>query len=374
MDSGCRPESVWIATAPGDAYPSLEERVEADVAIAGAGIVGITAAHLLRQAGLTVALLERGRVAGGVSGKTTAKVTSQHGLSLDGLVRKFGEERIRLHAQANESAKDLVLRLAKDLEADGTAAPNYVYTTEKGRVGELRQEADTAARLGLPATLTTETELPFPVAAAVRFERQAHMHPRKYLLGLVDRMAGPDCQVYEQSPVTAIEEDRDGGSCTVKTPAGEVAARHVLVATHVPILDRIAYTPRMQPKREYGIALGAGGCEMEGMYVSADDPRRSVRPWVGEAGPMLVFVGQTHPVGESQARPHYQALAEFAKDFTDDAVRYCWSTQDAYPFDGLPLVGRHAPRARRVFAATGFRAWGMTQGTVAAQLLVDLVL
>ena len=69
--------SFWIATAPSRSYPALTSDASVDVAVVGGGIVGITAAALLVESGLRVALLEAKQLVGGVTGHTTAKVSSQ---------------------------------------------------------------------------------------------------------------------------------------------------------------------------------------------------------------------------------------------------------------------------------------------------------
>jgi glycine/D-amino acid oxidase-like deaminating enzyme/nitrite reductase/ring-hydroxylating ferredoxin subunit len=364
-------QSLWIATAPAPARPPLRNDLDVDVAIVGAGMVGLTSAYLLQKEGLKVAVLERGRILEGVTGKTTAKVTSQHGLVYDTLAKRFGEDKARLHAQASETARATVARLVQEVgaQADLTRAPNYVYTTDSGQVEGLRREAEAARRLGLPAEFTRETELPFEVRGAVRFDDQAHFHPRKYLVRLAEAVAQGGGHVHENTPALEVE---DGTPCKVTTPGGTVRARHAIVATHVPVNDRAWFVTRIQVKREYVLALPYDG-PLKGMYVSADSPRRSVRPYDGDGERLLVVAGESHPIGEhTDTTGHYQALEHFAREhFGAGPPRYYWSTQDAYPTDELPLIGRYSPTAKHTWTATGFRAWGMTQSTVAALMFAD---
>ena len=75
-----------------------------DTAVVGGGIAGVTTADKLAATGQTVALLERVPILNGVTGHTTAKVTSLHGLIYDHLIDDFGIERAQQYAQANQAA------------------------------------------------------------------------------------------------------------------------------------------------------------------------------------------------------------------------------------------------------------------------------
>ncbi|MBE2198893.1 MAG: FAD-binding oxidoreductase, partial [Anaerolinea sp.] len=68
-----KPISLWLDTTPQTNFPSLGDNLYVDVAIVGGGIVGLTAATLLKEQGKTVAVLEAKRIVEGVSGNTTAK-------------------------------------------------------------------------------------------------------------------------------------------------------------------------------------------------------------------------------------------------------------------------------------------------------------
>lgn len=367
-------ESLWIATARGQPRAALAGTVEADVAIVGGGIVGVTAAYLLQKEGRSVVIVERDRLLEGVTGNTTAKVTSQQGVVYHNLVQRFGEQKARQHAEASERALETVASLVREAGADArfTRADNYVYTTDAGQVQTLRDEAETASKLGLPASFVEATELPFTVQGAVRFETQAHFHPLRYLQKLAERAEAAGCRIFEGSPVTRID---DGETCEVGTAGGQVRAKHVLVATNVPVLDKAYFVTRMKPKREYAIAARVDTASVRGMYVNHDSPRRSVRPYESDDGPMLIVAGDSHGVGMEGSTDHYASLREFAREhFGTESIAYEWSTQDYYPVDELPLIGKYTPAAKRTYAATGFRAWGMTQGTTAALLFADWVM
>src|SRR5918997_17558 len=148
--------SLWIATTPETTFPPLAGEVTVDVAVVGAGITGLSTAMLLKRAGARVAVIEAGRVASGVTGFTTAKITSLHGLVYRNLVDELGEERARLYAEANQAA---IARVAAFVQEDGIdcdfrRAAAYTYTEDPGRVTEIQGEVAASQRLGLPASYT----------------------------------------------------------------------------------------------------------------------------------------------------------------------------------------------------------------------------
>jgi Rieske Fe-S protein len=157
----------------------------------------------------------------------------------------------------------------------------------------------------------------------------------------------------------------------VLTPGGRVVAEHTIVATHFPFPDRSLAFARVHPQRSYAIACRIAGEAPEGMFISGDSPTRSIR----EAQGLLIVGGEGHKTGTGgDTEERYARLEDFAREHWDvQSVEYRWSAQDNTTVDGLPYVGRLTPFESRVFMATGFAKWGMTNGTAAARVLTDLV-
>jgi glycine/D-amino acid oxidase-like deaminating enzyme/nitrite reductase/ring-hydroxylating ferredoxin subunit len=361
-------ESLWIATTPETSHPALTGDLDADVAVVGGGIVGIVTAVLLRRAGRSVVLLERDRIGGGVTGNTTAKLTSQHGLVFADMAKRAGERIARLYGQANEAAIAWVAE--QDVDAELRRAPAYVWAASDQELARIRAEAAAASRLGLPATFEPEVPIPVDSLGAVRFDDQALIHPRKLLLGL----AGELDEIYERTTVTGLDE---GDPVRLRTPSGTVMANAAVLATHVPFADRGLYFARAFAHRGYALAAPIeADASPDGMFINAGSPTRSVRSAGGEDGePLLVVGGEGHLTGSGKASPdRWAALEAWArKRFPLGEVRHRWSTQDAFVADRRPLVGPLRLGSRRVFVATGFGGWGMTGGIAAAHVLTGLV-
>jgi glycine/D-amino acid oxidase-like deaminating enzyme/nitrite reductase/ring-hydroxylating ferredoxin subunit len=364
--------SYWVATTPETHFPSYPGGdLKVEVAVLGAGITGLTTALLLQQAGASVAVVEAGRIAGGVTGYTTAKVTSLHGLTYAKLTSTFGAEGARVYGQANQAGLELIARLVDQLgiDCDFERLPAFTYTEDPQRVSAIEAEVEAAQQAGLPAAFSSQIGLPFPIQGAVRVEDQAQFHPRRFCLGLAEAIAAGGGQIFEQTRALDL---RLGFPCTVKTHHGPLRADYVVVATHLPFFDPAGLFAKTSPSRSYALAVTLTEPAPPGMYLSADPATRSVRPLVSGSR-QAVLAGEEHKTGHGRdTRTHYQALEAWARDrFRLESVDYRWSAQDYLPADSVPYIGRLIPGYGRLHVATGFKKWGMTHSAVAAMLLRD---
>jgi glycine/D-amino acid oxidase-like deaminating enzyme/nitrite reductase/ring-hydroxylating ferredoxin subunit len=365
--------SYWVESTSSSAYPQLEGGADADVCVVGAGLVGITTAILLQEGGRDVVLVEMDGVVRGVTGYTTAKVTSGHGLIYASLESSHGAETARGYAQANEAGLERVAELVDrySIDCDFERKANYAYCERPDDVDDIRAEVDAAARAGLDVSLVTETSLPFPVAAAIELRDQAQFHPRKYLLALLDVFTSNGGRVFEKTRATGINE---GAPCVVETIGGEVRARHVVLATHYPFVDRALLFPRVHPKRSYVVA-GPADRLPEGMFISSTQPTRSVRTIPDGERTLLLVSGEGHSTGqEYETEERYENLNRWGAEHFGLRTEYRWSTQDGSSLDQLPYVGTIRRGTDDVYTATAFNKWGFTNGTTAAEIISDAIL
>jgi glycine/D-amino acid oxidase-like deaminating enzyme/nitrite reductase/ring-hydroxylating ferredoxin subunit len=351
-------DSLWFQDATRPARAPLDRDLTVDVAVLGAGIVGLTTALLLERQGARVAVLEGRRVGAGASGYNTAKLSSLHGLTYRRLAGSLGSDAARTYGAANEAGIARVFALAEELgiDCDLRRKPNHTYTESSSDLDQVRGEVEVARELGLPASYVEELDLPFPVEGAVRFDDQAEFHPVRYLHGIAAALEGP---LHEGTMATRVQGGR------VRTAVGAtVTAEHVVVATHLPFLDRGLYFARCHPERSYVVA-GRTSEPPAGMYLSTEQPAHSIRAH----GDWLLVGGESHKTGQADAAERYARLEAWARERFGIEPELRWATQDHMPVDGVPYVGRHDPVSSRVWVATGFRKWGLAMGTAAAELL-----
>ncbi|HEX8003136.1 MAG TPA: FAD-dependent oxidoreductase [Mycobacteriales bacterium] len=366
-------QSYWIASTPATDYAPAPAELDADVAVLGGGIAGLNAAAALLDAGRTVVVVEAARILEGVTGNTTAKVTASHGQIYGHLEQKFGAEKARLYADSQQAAIEHLARVVETdgVDCDWVRTESYIYTEDESELPALEQEVEAAARAGLPVSLVRDVPLPYDVAGAIRYDGQARFHPRKYLLHLADRIVERGGTILEETVALDVDE---GDPCVVTTNRGVLRARDVVVATHIPFLDRGMFFARQFPMRDYVVAARLEQ-PLDGMYLSTEQPTHSIRVTEDGDATLLIVGGEGHTTGrEEDGEARYERLEQWTRErFGVTEFTHRWSTQDYTSLDRVPYVGRFHAGARRLWVATAFGAWGMTNGVMSGLLLADLI-
>lgn len=369
-------ESYWIDSTDATSYPLLEDDLEVDVAVIGGGIAGVCTAWELTRAGASVALLEADRIVTGTTGYTTAKLSSLHTLIYAQLRKSLGAEAARRYAESQQDAVEHVARVVEELgiDCDLERLPGFTYVEGQGRVDEIRAEVDAATEAGLPASFVTETDLPFPVAAAIRVEEQAQFHPRKYLLALAEDLTRSGGRIYERTRVVGL---REGGTCRVTSERGAtVTARNVVVATHYPVFDRAVLFTRLSPRRELVVAAALpSDADPKGIYITPEQSSRSVRTTPYRDGHRLLIVtGEMFTPGDGDVTERFARLVGWTQErFPGVEIAYRWAAQDNHTTDQVPYIGPLHIAAKSVYVAAGFGGWGMSNGVLAGRLLAAAV-
>ncbi len=347
-------DSIWTDTVKRVHFAPLKENKSTDVLIIGGGIAGVLCAYQLKNAGVDCMLVEATEICDGITKNTTAKITLQHGLIYDKMIKRFGEHKARLYAEAQSKAGEEYARLCESIDCDYETRDNYVYSLT-GRK-KIEKEVATLKRLGVKAEFSDARELPFSVTGAVCIKDQAQFHPLKFLYAIAK-----DLPIYEYTKVVELMLHK------AKTNHGEITYKKLIIATHFPMLNKHGlYSLKLYQHRSYVLAL-KGAQNVDGMYVDESDTGLSFRSY----GDLLLHGGGGHRTGKKGGC--WQELEAFAKKHYENAeIVGKWATQDCMTLDDVPYIGQYAKSTPDVFVATGFNKWGITNAMVAADILCDL--
>jgi glycine/D-amino acid oxidase-like deaminating enzyme/nitrite reductase/ring-hydroxylating ferredoxin subunit len=370
--------TIWLATPFEDTFEPLrsESALEADVAVIGGGVTGITTALELQAAGKSVILIERDRLLSGETGRTTAHLTEMLDARYHELIADFGKDDAWL---ALRGSRDAIERIAKRVSELGIdcgfeRVPGYLYSEDAEGVADVEREFEACLSLGIHCSIRGEIPLPFAVKRAMRVENQAQLHPARYLRALARRFVGMGGRIFERTPVRGIGDE---SPCLVLCDGGEVKATDVVVATDSPICNRFVLMTKVAAYRTYVLAVAAPEAGMRpGLLWDTHDPYRYTRALSGisaEEG-LLIVGGEDHKVGMGDPGAAFARLEEFCRSrFKVESVVHRWSGEVLNPVDGLPYIGLN-PGSEHQYVATGFAGNGMTFGTIAGTILSDLVL
>ena len=348
-------DSIWCENVQMPSFPQLDGNLQTDVLIIGGGLTGLLCARKLNRAGVACAVMEQNRIMSGVSGRTTAKLTAQHGLIYDKLIQKYGLEKARLYWQVNRDAVQALGELALSFDCDFQKENSYLYAT--GNTKKLEAEMAACRKLGIPVQWENTLPLPFPVTGGMKLPDQGQFHPMKLAAQLAKGL-----RIYENTKALSFAGNQ------VQTASGTITAQKIIVATHFPMLNEHgAYFLKLYQQRSYVIAL-ENAKQPEGMYLDCADNGLSLR----SAGRYLLLGGGGHRTGK-QGLNWSLPEAVAAQYYPDAKILARWATQDCMTLDGMPYIGRYSSTTPDLYVATGFQKWGMSTSMAAASILVDLI-
>lgn len=365
-------EPLWRTTAA--AYPTAELPGRVDVAVVGAGLTGLITAHLLADAGRSVAVLDARHVGAGASGATTAKTTLLQGDRLSTLAKTQDRTLAADYLAANQFGFDWLRRFCREHGVATQTTSAFTFAGDDSGVDKVHAEHELARELGLETRLHDSLPTPFAVRAAVELTDQLQLNPTELLAALARQT-----RVIEHTRVTGITAEQDPTQVRLETTAGELTAGQVVLATATPILDRGRTTMELVPQRSYLCSFDISDMVLQapsGMFLDVGTAGISLRTATVAGREHLLVGGQGHRTGEAHSNlADLAALQDWtAEHFPGAEHTHSWSAQDFHPISLVPMVKTLPWGEDLVHFAGGYSKWGLTGAPAAARAVADLVL
>jgi gamma-glutamylputrescine oxidase len=372
-------QHYYRATAAAADYPAIDGKADDAICIIGGGFAGLaTAMSLMERGQRDVVLLEAATVGYGASGRNGGFVFGGFSLGERGLVRAVGLDNARkLYALTLDAVATIRRRIRQyeidcELREEGVYLANW-FGDERILDAQQRLMADSLGvewqRIGraeLAGRLLTDRY------SGALFEPGAfHFHPLKYARGLARALAGGGIRLHEQSRATGIV--RDGSGWRVRTAAGEVRARDVVICCGG-YLERLS--PRlagaMLPIATYVMATEALGERMQTALrtgAAVYDTRFAFDYYRPLADTRLLWGGRIAVRERSPAdvaRLLYGDMLRVYPQLAGVKVDYAWSGKMSYGRHKMPQLGR-LPDGQ--WYGMGFGGHGVAPTTLAGEVL-----
>ena len=348
-------DSIWKQDIHLPEFPKLTHDISTDVLVIGGGIAGLLTAYCLREKGIDCVLVEKDRILDGTTGNTTAKITYQHGLIYNKLMKSHGLEGALMYFKANRMAFEKISELCGKIDCDFEFKDNYVYSVNDRKA--LENELLALDRIGFKTEITDRPNIRVKNVGAIKFPQQAQFNPLKFLSSIVKEL-----NIFENTKVTELV------GTTVKVENLKIKAEKIVVATHFPFLNKHgSYFLKLYQHRSYVIAL-KNAQDVDGMYVDESKTGLSFRNYKD----MLLLGGGGHRTGKPGG--NWAEIRRFAKSSFPNAVEVgFWAAQDCMSLDSVPYIGQYSKNTPNLYVASGFNKWGMTNSMLAGLLLSEMI-
>ena len=337
----------------------------------------MTTAHLLKQAGCRVAVVDLKNIGAGETSHTTAHVTFVTDTRLRELVSRLGQEQSQALWGAGNLAMQQIEDTVKELEikCELKRVPGYLFAAlgkdASKESKSLQEDALISDGLGFDAAFIKSD--PLFHRPAVRFPNQLKFHPLKYVNAIAKALPGDDCHVFSRTNGSSIDSDKH----ELRTDDGTISYDTVVAATHVPIQgERDTFGAALFQTKLAAYSTYALEAEIdfaaESLFWDTNDPYLYFRFDRRNGTSSVIIGGEDHKTGqEEDTEACYERLEKaLMESFPAAKLRHRWSGQVLETPDGLPYIGEVGEGQ---FVATGFSGNGITLGTFSAILIRDLI-
>lgn len=368
-------KSIWQKDNNFNLGQEVKCDIETDVLIIGAGITGVTTAYNLIDSTFDVVLIDRGKFFNEVTAKSTGKLTYLQDLKYQDICNIYDYETAKLYYESQKEAIRIVKKNVKENEIDCSLerSESVTFTTDEKEVSKFIKEEEFLEKVGVNYSNVSDAFKNSVVNRLISVKNTYVFNPVKYLKGLLKRIKhSRNIKVYENSVATRIRKDE--GNYVVIVNGFEIKTKKIVLACNYPFFTIPGFTPlKTYLEKSYVTATKVDkNKKING--ITSNYPTVSFRFYEEKDSKYFIYLSNSSKICDKlNYESNYNDTINVAKKITGKYPVYKWTNMDVMTNDFLPLIGQISDDEKDVFMATGYNTWGMTTGTVAAKILVDLL-
>lgn len=339
---------------------------KADILIIGGGMAGLHVAYFLKNSHKKIILIDKGRLANGVTSKTTGKITYLQELIYQKIEKIYNKEKSYTYFRAQKEAIRLLLMIIKkhNINCDLQKVTSYTFSNDTSFVKDFKREKELLQSFSSKIDTEKKFPLPVPHLYSISATDTYVFHPLKYLYALI-HILEDSISFFENVTAHNIEKKED--VFYVQTNKGTIKAKTVIVATHYPFFVTPGFIPlKTYIENSYALATFA-----KTDNFSAISYKKNIQSFRFQ-NDYLIYAGLSHSFSQSYdiAKMKDKFLSTY-HTFSQKPIQYLWHTHDIMTDDSIPFAGK---LQEDLFIATGFNKWGMTNSVISAKVIVDIIL
>lgn len=333
----------------------LNQDIECDVLIVGAGMSGLLCAYQLKNLFDRVVIIESDEIAFGASGRSTGKLSSQHGLNLQEIYRIHGEEKTKLYYQENEKSIQGIKEIIDEYQitCDFTRKDSIVGCKSEKRRKNIDREIEVYEKCGISYEKVNEC---YEMKYGVKFKNQASFDPYQFCIQLAEKM---NIEIYENTPMTQMNYH------TIKTNEYHIQYKYCILATQVMPFQFQLFYAITKPNSSLLAALSPSSNSNQMILIDDDITKTE-----NEMYEFQLIGGYDHPLNEDRDMNWKKFKRDLVCEYPNHKILSTWSSQDYEVFDYLPIVDQYDD----FIVITGFNKWGNTNSFVASLVVKDIIM
>ena len=369
-------KSLWQKDNYDKNLKSVEENLNTDILIIGAGITGVTLAYNLLNSNKDVILIDRNKFFNEVTAKSTGKLTYLQDLKYQDIENIYDFDTAKKYYESQKDAIKLVKKNVKDNNIDCNLKRTYsvTYTKEEKELYRFEKEMKFFDKLGVNYSNFNDSIYDTDILKLISVNNTYVFNPIKYLNGLYEIIKkNKNIRMYENSIATKIRREND--KYIVNVNDYEITANTIVLACNYPFFT----IPFLMPFKTYLEKSYITATKVDKIdnisAISTGNEVVSYRYDEDEKNKYFLYLTNSSKLSNKlNYELNYNTNSKSAKEITDKKTSYSWMNMDVMTNDFIPYIGRISNNDKNVFIATGYNTWGMTNGTIAAKVISDLIL